>query len=79
MSLTNHDLDCIVLNNFDFGIIYEMDDDLETVETTKFQMMSKIFFDDFIGGQKAKTTKYKDTSDYNTFKRFCHFETEKIN
>ena len=34
-------------------------------------MLNQEGLDDFVIGQKAKTTKYKDRSDLNIFQRFC--------
>ena len=48
-----------VVPDFDFGVFSE------------FQKISDKEIDDFISGQKAKTTKYKDTSDTNIFLKFC--------
>ena len=65
-------LDGIVPNNFDFAIDFSLADDLD--ETFK---MSEKEINDFIGGQKAKTTKYKDSSDSNTFRMFCQSINER--
>ena len=55
---------------FDFGVIFPE----EMAEVNK---MSDAEINNFINGQKAKATKYKDTSDYNIFVRFCSTINEK--
>ena len=55
--------------NFDFCL--GIDFLSSTVESESFIEIPDDEIDDFIAGQKAKTTKYKEVSDLNTFERFC--------
>ena len=51
--------------SFDFQVNFLEDD------VTSFSKISDEEINTFIIDQKAKSTKYKDTSDYNTFHNFC--------
>ena len=55
-------------NNFDFRVEFDVDN---SVPVTAFKKISEEDINNFITGQKAKATVYKDTSDYNTFRKFC--------
>ena len=52
--------------NFDFGVDFDVERDVSS-----YKKISNEEIDNFIINQKAKATKYKDTSDLNTFKKFC--------
>ena len=54
--------------NFDFGVEFHQEG---TKQENKMMRMSEKEISEYINGQKAKATKYKEVTDLNTFTRFC--------
>ena len=56
------------MTTFDFGVEFDVDN---SVPVPALKKISEEDNNNFITDQKAKATVYKDTSDYNTFRKLC--------